>query len=72
MEILDVRYLLCPLPVIRLQAQAALLPSGSQIKVLCTDPGVHYDIPAWCRMYGHTVQAIEQQDLEIIFFIVLN
>lgn len=59
---LDVRNLLCPLPVIRLQNTVADLPVGCEITVLCTDPGVLYDIPAWCRMYGHQLLSSTQQD----------
>jgi len=33
---------------------------------LCTDPGVVHDIPAWCRVHGHEVCAIEERDYEII------
>jgi tRNA 2-thiouridine synthesizing protein A len=29
---------------------------------LCTDPGVVHDIPAWCRVHGHEVCSIDQQD----------
>jgi tRNA 2-thiouridine synthesizing protein A len=33
--------------------------------VLCTDPGVLHDIPAWCRVHGHEVCNIEEQEHEI-------
>lgn len=52
---LDARRLLCPLPVIRTQHRAEGLAPGDTLEVICTDPGALYDIPAWCRMYGHTV-----------------
>jgi TusA-related sulfurtransferase len=61
----DARYLLCPLPVIRTQDQAAGLRPGDRMRVLCTDPGVLHDIPAWCRIYGHTVADITRQGDEI-------
>lgn len=50
---LDARYLLCPMPVIRLSACVAGLAEGDTVVVRCTDPGALHDIPAWCRLEGH-------------------
>lgn len=50
---LDARYLLCPLPVIRTQEKIRTLARGDTLEVVCTDPGVLADIPAWCRIHGH-------------------
>jgi tRNA 2-thiouridine synthesizing protein A len=63
--VVDARNLLCPLPVIRTQDSVADLQPGALVKVLCTDPGVVYDIPAWCRMRGHEVCRIEELENEI-------
>ena len=52
---LDARRLLCPLPVIRTQDRVAELQAGDALEVACTDPGALLDIPAWCRIHGHTV-----------------
>jgi len=52
---LDARRLLCPLPVIRTQNRTLELNPGDTLEVVCTDPGALYDIPAWCRMYGHEI-----------------
>jgi tRNA 2-thiouridine synthesizing protein A len=62
---LDARRLLCPLPVIRTQEKIEQLPAGDILVVHCTDPGAVHDIPAWCRVHGHTVLAIDRQDDEI-------
>ncbi|MBK5936338.1 MAG: sulfurtransferase TusA family protein [Halorhodospira halophila] len=56
---LDCRHLLCPLPVIRTQAQVARLVAGDELEVVVTDPGALEDIPAWCRVHGHEVIATE-------------
>ena len=61
----DARYLLCPLPVIRTQDHVARLQPGDSLRVLCTDPGVLHDIPAWCRIHGHTVCDISRLGDEI-------
>jgi tRNA 2-thiouridine synthesizing protein A len=63
---LDVRRLLCPMPVIRTQDFVAELNAGDHLKVIATDPGVKNDIPAWCRINGHTVLSIEDVNDEII------
>jgi len=62
---LDARRLLCPLPVIRTQNRVQALPPGDTLEVICTDPGALYDIPAWCRMYGHEVVATQQTRDEV-------
>jgi tRNA 2-thiouridine synthesizing protein A len=53
------------MPVIRTQEKVEQLPVGDTLKVLCTDPGAIHDIPAWCRVNGHEVVEINQQDEEI-------
>lgn len=51
----DARNLLCPMPLLRLQQASKSLPKGDTITIICTDPGVEYDIPAWCRIHEHTI-----------------
>ncbi|UCC57383.1 MAG: sulfurtransferase TusA family protein [Gammaproteobacteria bacterium] len=58
----DARCLLCPLPVIRTQDAVASLQAGDSLEVLCTDPGAIHDIPAWCRVHGHEVCDINEQE----------
>ncbi len=52
---LDCLGLLCPLPVIRVQERVASLSPGTVLEVQCSDPGALADIPAWCRLNGHSV-----------------
>ena len=68
---LDARNLLCPLPVIRTQNKAKALADGDILKVICTDPGALSDIPAWCRINGHSVLATEKGDKELTITIKL-
>lgn len=49
----------CPLPVIMLAKLAAGRPAGTRIEVLADDPAASADIPAWCRMRGHTFVSTE-------------
>ncbi len=61
----DARRLLCPMPVIRLQDSVEPLALGDTVTIVCTDPGALNDIPAWCRINGHSVLSMEQSDDEI-------
>lgn len=65
-ETLDARRLLCPLPVIRTQNKVKTLASGDELTVVCTDPGVMQDIPAWCRINGHRVIETRAEDGEYV------
>ncbi len=69
-RILNCHRLLCPMPVIRVQDQLAGLQPGDEVEAVCTDPGVLNDIPAWCRINGHTV--IEQREQEDEFVVVVR
>jgi tRNA 2-thiouridine synthesizing protein A len=69
---LDARNLLCPMPVIRLQNTAKTLADGDILKVICTDPGALNDIPAWCRINGHSVLDTQKDDKELIITIRLS
>lgn len=66
-EVLNCRRLLCPLPVIRTQDKVKKMLPGQQLEVICTDPGVMQDIPAWCRINGHQVlEKITNEDEYIV------
>ena len=66
---LDVRRMLCPLPVIRTQDRVKQLSSGDQLAIHCTDPGVLSDIPSWCRINGHRVISVEEIENEIVIVV---
>ncbi|MEN8169283.1 MAG: sulfurtransferase TusA family protein [Pseudomonadota bacterium] len=66
---LDARRLLCPMPVIRTQNKVEDLSPGDTLEVVCTDPGVLNDIPAWCRINGHKVIETHENDGEITLLI---
>jgi len=62
---LDARRLICPMPVIKVQEKIKELTVGDRLEVICTDRGVLHDIPAWCRVHGHTIVQMEQAEREI-------
>jgi len=66
---LDARRLLCPMPVIRLQDKVGELAPGDEVEVVCTDPGVLNDIPAWCRINGHEVVGSRTEADEVILLV---
>lgn len=53
------------MPVIRTQDKIRELAPGDLLNVICTDPGVLSDIPAWCRINGHEVVGTSRQGREI-------
>ncbi|HIF54033.1 MAG: sulfurtransferase TusA family protein [Methylococcales bacterium] len=65
-EVLNAKRLLCPLPVIRTQDKVKTMATGDILQVVCTDPGVMQDIPAWCRINGHKVIETVSDDMEYI------
>lgn len=59
---LNAKRLLCPMPVIKTQNKIKELKPGEHLSVTATDPGVKQDIPAWCRINGHKVLEIKEQN----------
>ena len=59
-EILDLRGLKCPLPVLKARKAMQPLDSGQKIWLETTDPLAAIDIPAFCNENGH--QLLEKQD----------
>jgi tRNA 2-thiouridine synthesizing protein A len=69
---LNARRLLCPLPVIRTQDAITKMNQGELLVVTSTDPGAKHDIPIWCRINGHEVIEIKEENHEIIITIKVN
>lgn len=65
----NARRLLCPLPVIRTQDAITKMQPGQILEVTSTDPGAKVDIPSWCRINGHEVLDIREEDNENIITI---
>ena len=66
---LDARRMLCPLPVIKLQNCVSQQAVGTRVEITCTDPGALNDIPAWCRINGHSIISTREQDYEYIIVV---
>ncbi len=68
-HILDVTKLLCPMPVIKLSQMITDIAEEEIVEVHATDPGVKHDIPAWCRVHGHEVLSVEEDNEKFILTI---
>ena len=70
---LDVRGLICPLPVLRARKALKSMKSGDLLRVFCTDLAAASDFPAFCRSAAHdlveTGQERGTQGLELWFLI---
>ncbi len=68
-QVLDLKGLLCPMPVVKLQLAVKKAAAGAIIEGIATDPGVMADIPAWARTSGNELVSIEQQGKEYHFLV---
>ncbi|MEO1198517.1 MAG: sulfurtransferase TusA family protein [Pseudomonadota bacterium] len=64
---LDVRGLLCPLPVLKARKALAGLPKGAVLVVEATDPASVIDIPHYCQESGHRLLS-QSQDGELFTY----
>ena len=59
------------LNILNVTPGVATIPAPT-IEIFATDPGVKNDIPAWCRVHGHSVLSVEEQDEKIVLLIEKN
>ena len=52
---LDVKGLLCPLPVLKARKRLQSLASGDELVLEATDPASVIDVPHFCRESGHVL-----------------
>lgn len=60
-DILDLRGLKCPLPVLKTRQRMKAMAAGTELVVLCDDPLAAIDIPHFCSEFGQIVVGIEDQ-----------
>jgi len=65
--VLDLKGLLCPIPVVKLAQAMKRVQVGDRIEATATDPGVLADIPAWCRSTGNELVSIGREEKIIRF-----
>ena len=54
-QILDVKGLNCPLPILKARKALSLLPPGATLEVLATDPSAVADFAAFSASTGHAL-----------------
>lgn len=59
---LDLRGLICPLPVLRANKALRGLGKGEDLRVLATDPAAPGDFRSFCETAGHLMLGIEEAD----------
>jgi len=66
---LDLKGLLCPIPVVKVSQNIKNIPVGGIIKATATDIGALADFPSWARTTGNEVLKTERKDKDLIFYI---
>jgi tRNA 2-thiouridine synthesizing protein A len=66
---LDLKGLLCPLPMVKVSQNIKNIAIGGILKATATDPGSLADIPSWARTTGNEVLKTEKEGKNIIFYV---
>ncbi len=67
---LDVRNLICPIPVLKSKKTLKTLKKGQVLEILTTDPGSKRDIPAWAHVTGQELLVSEERGPKEFRFLV--
>jgi tRNA 2-thiouridine synthesizing protein A len=59
---LDLRGLVCPIPLVQTRQALMVVESGATFCVLATDPASKRDFETFCDMTGHLLLKSEEQD----------
>lgn len=59
---LDVKGLLCPLPVLKARKVLSRLAPGAVLELTATDPAAVIDVPHFCNETGHTLISQDEND----------
>ena len=68
-EVLDVKGLNCPLPILRAKKKLNSMDQNSTLEVLATDPGAVADFEAFCRTTGNTLVE-SREDGDVFAFVI--
>ncbi len=58
---LDVRGLLCPIPILRTAQRMRDMPAGARLEVVGDDLGIVEDMPVWCEETGNRLVVLERE-----------
>jgi tRNA 2-thiouridine synthesizing protein A len=68
-QLLDVKGLSCPLPILRAKKALKDVPMGGTLQILATDPGSVKDFEAFCRTTGNQLVESKVEDKTFSFVI---
>lgn len=64
---LDVRGLVCPLPILRTKQSLAEMTSGQTLRIIATDPASAIDFQVFSEQTGNKLLSLSQTTGEFIF-----
>jgi len=65
---LDVRGLVCPLPILRTKKSLADMTTGQVLKIAATDPGAIIDFQVFAEQTGNELLSLSEAIGEFIFY----
>ncbi|MDO8437060.1 MAG: sulfurtransferase TusA family protein [Nitrosomonadaceae bacterium] len=65
---LDVRGLVCPLPILRTKKSLADMTTGQVLKIAATDPGAIIDFQVFAEQTGNELLSLSEATGEFIFY----
>ncbi|WP_436643220.1 sulfurtransferase TusA family protein [Microbaculum sp. FT89] len=68
-QVLDVKGLNCPLPILRAKKTLKDMPLGATLEVIATDPGAVKDFEAFCRTTGNELLDSKEEGGSFTFVI---
>jgi len=68
-QLLDVKGLNCPLPILKAKKALKAMPMGATLEVVATDPGSVKDFEAFCRTTGNELIESKAEDKLFTFVI---
>ena len=66
---IDVKGLLCPLPVLKARKRLSSLKHGETLRILATDPASAIDFPHYCAESGNELVS-QHQDAGLFVFVI--
>lgn len=64
---LNLEGLICPIPVLKTQAQLKKMQAGDVLEICCTDPQTQKDIPSLCNARGYQLLDRDIQDEKYLY-----
>jgi len=66
---LDVRWLACPLPILRAKKSLSKMNSGQLLRIVATDKGAPNDFEEFCLQTGNILLSSTEKGGEFVFLI---